>query len=122
MRFEQDFMRMLLARIKEVQWDGGYHDLGIDDRPDRVVSRYIQLLEEAGLIDAADFSTHDTMCWRAKWITEAGERFLRAARNERCWQLAQKIIRRSHQKVTIKALDQALPKARRQLRKKPRIR
>lgn len=122
MRFEQEFMRKLLARIKEVQWDGGYHDLRIEDRPERVVSRYIQLLDEAGLIDAADFSTHNTMCWRAKWITEAGERFLRAAQNERCWQLAQKMIRSSHRKLTLKALDQALPKARRELRKKARTR
>jgi hypothetical protein len=117
MRLEQEFVRILLAKIKETQWDGGYHDVGVEDRPERVVSHYIRLLDKAGLIDAADFSTHEVACWRAKWITSEGERFLRAAEDERCWRMAQEMIRRSHRKLTLEALNQALPEARNAIRK-----
>ena len=120
MRLDHDFVRILLAKIKEVQWDGGYHDLYFEDRPDLMMSSYIRMLDEAGLIDAVDYSTHDFVCWRAKWITEEGERFLRAARNEKCWQTAKKLIRKSHRKFTVEALKEALPLAKRQLRKRRR--
>jgi len=120
MRLDHDFVRILLAKIQEVQWDGGYHDLYIEDRPDRLMSRYIMLLDEAGLIDAVDYSTQDLMCWRAKWITEAGETFLRAASNEKCWEKAKKIIRKSHHKFTVDALKQALPRARKAIRRRRR--
>ena len=120
MRLDHDFVRILLARIKEVQWDGGYHDLYFEDRPDVMMSRYIKMLDEAGLIDAVDYSTHDYFCWRAKWITEEGERFLRAARNEKYWQTAKKLIRKSHRKFTVEALKEALPRAKQQLRKRGR--
>jgi hypothetical protein len=111
MRLDQDFVRLLLAEIKEVQWDGGYHDLYFDDWPDRVLSCYIKLLDDAGLIEAADYSTQDLMCWRAKWITDEGERFLRAANNDKRWAKAKCILRKSHQKRTVEGLKLALAEA-----------
>src|SRR6266567_6914194 len=112
MRLDHDFVRILLKKINEVQWDGGYHDLYIENRPDRTMSLYIMLLDQAGLIEAVDYSTHDLMCWRAKWLTEAGQQFLRTARNEKCWERAKTLIRKSHRKFTMEALKQALPRAR----------
>jgi hypothetical protein len=117
MRLDQDFVRLLLAEIKEVQWDGGYHDLYFDDWPDRVLSSYIQLLDDAGLIEAADYSTQDLMCWRAKWITDEGEKFLRAANNDKRWERAKRILRKSHQKRTVERLKQALAEAKKTRRR-----
>lgn len=111
MCLDHDFVRILLAKIKAVQWDGGYHDLSIKGRPDRMMSRYIMLLDEAGLIEAVNYSTQGMMCWRAKWITEAGEQFLRAAKDQKCWDKAKKIVRHSHRKFTVEALKSALQRS-----------
>ncbi|HEY7097682.1 MAG TPA: DUF2513 domain-containing protein [Terriglobales bacterium] len=116
MRIDFDFVRVLLATIKEVQWDGGFHDLSFEDQSEYTMSLYIRLLDEAGLIDAVDYSTQDLVCWRAKWITAAGEEFLRVAENETCWEEAKSIVRQSNHEYTVKALAQALPHAHRKLR------
>src|SRR5438270_11006588 len=114
MRLDHDFVRLLLATIKEVQWDGGYHDLYFEGWPDRVLSYYTQLLDDAGLIDATDYSTQDLMCWRANWVTDAGEQFLGAADNEEGWERAKRIVHKCHGKRTVGSLMFALDEAGRQ--------
>jgi LPS O-antigen subunit length determinant protein (WzzB/FepE family) len=118
MRLNHDFVRLLLATIQEVQWNGGYHDLYFEDWPDQVLSYYIQMLDDAGLIEAAEFSTQELMCWRAKWITDAGEQFLVAANNEERWERAKRIVHKSHRKRTVESLKQALEEAKKVNRKR----
>jgi hypothetical protein len=69
------------------------------------------LLHQAGLIEAIDLSSLDSVCWRPKHLTYAGEEFLAAFESDSVWSKAKSIMSASAKTITLEGLKIALPLA-----------
>ncbi len=58
MRLDHDFLRALLQKIGELPFDGGFHTVQIEGHSEEKISCHIMLLQEAGLIEGTDVSSH----------------------------------------------------------------
>lgn len=72
---------------------------------------HINLLSEAGLIEAQNWSTDDGPEWVATSLTSSGHDFLDAARNNTIWEKAKSIVVDRGSVLTIEALKVALSHA-----------
>ncbi len=109
MRLDHDFARAILQKIGELPFDGGFHAVQIEGHSEEKISYHIMLLQEAGLIEATDVSSHDGVCWRPKYLTYAGNEFLAAAESDTVWNKAKSIVWTSTKTITLEALRTALP-------------
>jgi hypothetical protein len=55
--------------------------------------------------------SHDSVCWRPKYLTHAGNEFLSAAESDTVWNNAKSILWKSTKTVTLEGLKMALPLA-----------
>ena len=69
---------------------------------------HIKLLNEAGLIEAKDWSTDNGSEWVATSLTSPGHDFLDAARNETFWVKAKSLVQNSGGALTLEAMKVAL--------------
>ena len=93
MKRNMDLIRKILLAIEEKGGDPRcYVDLDIQDHSNEEVSYHVQLLEEAGLLEAVSLSTRSRFDVRPKRLTWYGHEFLDAAKNDTVWKKAKEII------------------------------
>ncbi len=93
MKRDLDLIRAILMAVEDSGHDlGSWMDLSIEGKTQLELSYHVQLLHEAGLIEAIDLSTKDGMHWEPKKLTWSGHEFLDDARNDTTWQRAKKIV------------------------------
>src|SRR5258708_21668314 len=111
MRLNHELVREILQKIGDLPFDGGFHDIRIEGQSDEEISYHVMQLANAGLIEAANLSSFDGVCWRPKHLTYAGEEFLSAAESNAVWEKAKSIVCQGTKTVTLEALNLALPVA-----------
>ena len=56
------------------------------------ISYHVQIMAEAGLLDAIDASSSDDYDWRPRRLTWQGQEFLAAVRNDTVWRKIKQLI------------------------------
>jgi len=119
MRLDPELARTILAKVAELPFDGGPHDIGVEGKSAEEVAYHVMLLHQRGLLDACDASTLDGPCWMPRYLTYEGNEFLSAAENEDLWNRAVTTVRTRIGTVTIEALKVVLAEIVRQLLTRP---
>ena len=88
-----DLARAILFEIEKVPYDMDTHEINIDGYSKTEVNYHIILLNEAGLIEALDYSSFNCSEWQPKRLTWKGHEFLDASRNETIWNKAKDTIK-----------------------------
>ncbi len=93
MKRDMDLARAILLAVEEKGGpDGGSEiDIGFPEKTPEEVSYHVQLLHEAGLLQATDYSSIGDYDWMPERLTWEGHEFLDAARNETLWNRAKSI-------------------------------
>ena len=97
MKRNLDLARKILLKIEESGEASGHSFIRLrmgSDYPAEAVSYHIQLLDEAGLIEAYDASTLNSFNWYPKRLTWYGHEFLDSTRNENVWEETKKRMER----------------------------
>lgn len=88
-----DLIRQILLKLEEAPYTGGWANLEIEKGlDDDVYAYHVQLLHEAGLIEAQDLSTLHGVAWKPKRLTWEGHEFLEAAREPSRWEKAKDVM------------------------------
>ena len=92
MKRDIDLVRTILLAIEEddCATGHGFIRLNISGCPQEKVSYHVELLYEAGLVDAVNSSTLNNYQWFPKRLTWEGHEFLDSARNKNLWEQAKK--------------------------------
>jgi hypothetical protein len=90
MKRDMDLIRKILVEIEESSIEGVPEFDGYEPAN---VAYHCRLLLDAGLITAADVSSHDGEAYLISGLTWAGHDFLDAARNETVWNKAKEVIK-----------------------------
>jgi hypothetical protein len=94
MRLDNDLARDILLAIEESESDPNQLLFSLlPDRDQKHVSYHICLLNEAGFIDAVDFSTSDGARWVAKRLTYTGHQFLSTVRDREVWKQTKELAK-----------------------------
>jgi hypothetical protein len=93
MKRDMDLARRILLDVETnpKATGHGYHEVTIEGHDKTEVSYHIQLLEDAGLIEAKSVSNMDELDGRVKRLTHAGHDFLDASWKDSLWQKAKSI-------------------------------
>lgn len=93
MKRDFDLARTILLAIEAYEEATGHSwiTLGkINGYSQKQVSYHVELLHEAGLIEAVNLSSLNSYCWEPKKLTWHGHDFLESSRNETLWGEAKK--------------------------------
>lgn len=90
MKLNQDLIREILLAIEAsdhdpIEWIDNF---AIQNQPERLVSYHVQLLHEAGFIEAIDLTTNSGYEWAPKRLTYQGHQFLDGIRDPKAWRYA----------------------------------
>jgi Hypothetical protein (DUF2513) len=85
--------RILLAVEADPEATGfGYVQVDIEGHDQAEVSYHIQLLRDAGLLEAKSLTTRAGLDWRPIRLTYAGHEFVEASRKDTLWQKAKTTV------------------------------
>ncbi|MCI0378775.1 MAG: DUF2513 domain-containing protein [Gemmataceae bacterium] len=94
MKRDMDLVRSILAKVEEEgKVRGWIRDLSIPNHSAEEVSYHIQLLAEAGLLEALTRKTLGNLQALPMRLTWAGHEFLDAARNDTVWNKAKELVK-----------------------------
>lgn len=82
----------------------------IPDYPKEDVEYHFKLLSSAGLMEAKEYKYPRDVVWRAIALTWSGHDFLDAAKNEKIWSKAKKIVKEKGGMFSIEILKKILTK------------
>jgi hypothetical protein len=86
MKFDKDVVRKILLAIEASDEEpGGLIDIEIPGKSQVEIAYHIQLLDEAGFIEAENLGNMDNYDWRAKRLTFQGHEFLDTVRDPEIW-------------------------------------
>ena len=89
MKRDMDLVREILLQLENSNAQPlGPAEIAIEGRTNTEVSYHIELLHEAGLLEARNWSSHSGHDWRAIRLTWWGHEFLDAARSDTIWREA----------------------------------
>src|ERR1035438_3724561 len=85
MKFDKDVVRKILLAIEASDDPMGMIDIAISGKSHEEVAYHIQLLDEAGFIEAENLGDLNNYDWRAKRLTFQGHEFLDTIRDPEIW-------------------------------------
>lgn len=90
MKRDLDLSRIILFAIEkdEKATGHGFISLNIDGYSEEQISYHVQLLQEAGLIEAKNWSSQSSFQWVPSRLTWQGHEFLDSARSDNLWSKA----------------------------------
>lgn len=109
MKRDMDLIRAILMELEELPENGGCNDVAVPGHSDQEIFAHVRLLNEAGLIEAVDFSTMDRMVWKPKRLTWDGHEFLDAYRDETFWDKGKELVLKAGGGLTLEGLKLAIP-------------
>ena len=96
MRFDKDVMREILLAVEASDEDPrGWIEISIQGRSNQEVAYHVQLLDEAGFIEAADLSSTTGYDWMPKRLTYAGQELLDTIREPEIWRATKETAKRA---------------------------
>src|SRR5260221_9662339 len=97
MKLDMDFARRILLDLEEsdIATGEGPIELKYPDRPEIEATYHVQLLNEAGLIEAECLQSMDEgdFHWYPKRLTWEGHQFLDASRDEGRWKKVKDVVK-----------------------------
>lgn len=88
MRLDKDLIREILLAVEASNHDpSGWMELEIPGHTPEEVSYHVQLLDEAGFLEAQELTSLDGCEWRPKRLTYQGHEFLDTIRDGELWKL-----------------------------------
>jgi len=93
MKRDMDLIRKILLKIEDIPYPNISNEFTIQDYHEDQISYHVMLLNEAGLIEAIDFSSHDGLSWIPTRLTWEGHEFIEASRDESRWEKAINIVK-----------------------------
>ena len=109
MKRDMELIRAILIKVEKLPYDAGFHDISVEGYSEEEINYYVLLAHEAGLIDAADLTTMDGVCWKPKRLTYQGHEFLDSARSDTVWNKAKEKLLTTTGTITLEALKVVLP-------------
>lgn len=95
MKRDMELVRKILFALEECEsaW-GPEEEFQVEGHSDEEVSYHVNLLYQAGLIEAQDVSSlgPDGYCWLPRSLTWQGHEFLEASRDETRWKNTKKKV------------------------------
>lgn len=96
MRFDKDVMREILLAVEASDEDPrGWMNISIPGVSLPEFSYHVQLLAEAGMIEARDLSSNDYYDWRPRRLTYTGHELLDAIREPEIWRLTKETAKKA---------------------------
>lgn len=110
MERDWDLTREILLTIEKMDdaVGPGWIDLEFEGRSPKEISYHVQILDEAGLIEAEKLSTLTEFHWAPKRLTWEGHEFLDAAREDTRWEKAKKLALEKTGSLSFVALREIL--------------
>ncbi|NIP58742.1 MAG: DUF2513 domain-containing protein [Gemmatimonadetes bacterium] len=110
MERDMELVREILLVAEEAPADDRHRTIRIDGYSDALVGKHIELLRDAGYVEAelVRTETHGTVSGRVLRITWAGYEFLDAARSETVWNRARQQVGDKLGSVPVEVLKQLL--------------
>ena len=93
MKRDIDLARKILLELEDTPYELGGFDLELEGYSPNQIAYHIMLLNEAGLIEALNMSSHSGPKWIPKRLTWAGHEFIEASRDESRWEKAKNIMK-----------------------------
>jgi hypothetical protein len=86
MKLDKDLVREVLLAVEADAGDPrAWVEMDIPGHDYLEVAYHIQILDEAGFLEAEDLGSHDGYAWRAKRLTYKGHEFLDTVRDPVVW-------------------------------------
>lgn len=92
MKRDMDLVRDILRQVEEEPYTMNPVKLTFADRPENEIAYHVLLLDEAGLLEAMDFSSMDGPAWKPVRLTWEGHEFLEASRDDTRWEKAKAMM------------------------------
>ena len=92
MKRDLDLGRKILLKLEELPYNLGGHHFELEGYSPDQINYHLTLLEEAGLIEAINVSSHDGIGWLPQRLTWSGHDFLEASKDESRWEKAKRIV------------------------------
>ena len=108
MKRDMELVRAILIELEQCPDQGDCHEIHIPDHTDDEISSHVELMQEAGLVEAIDFSSFDGKCWKPQRLTWDGHEFLDAVRSDTVWAKAKDKVMSTTGTLTLEALKVAL--------------
>ncbi len=109
MKRDMDLVRKILFALEDRPANfEGEHNFTVDGFDQTTVARHVQLMAEAGLIDAINLSTHAGVDWMPQRLKWEGHDFLDEARNDTLWNKAKSKISEAGVGATVEVMKQTL--------------
>jgi hypothetical protein len=91
MILEKDLVRSVLLAIESYDAPRGWVTINLPGHTDEEIAYHVEILADAGFIEAEDLSSFSGYDWRAKRLTYQGHEFLDTVRDNKVWSETKKI-------------------------------
>lgn len=109
MKRDKDLIREILLQIENYGEPRGWLEIEVDGYSPEEVSYHVELLSQAGYIQAKDLSNNTKgHNWKPVTLPWEGHNFLDAARDESIWKKAKEELGEKFQSVTLPILKELL--------------
>ncbi len=85
MKLDKDLVQEILLQVEASPDPMGLVDLTLPDHLEEEIAYHVQILDEAGFIEALDLTTMDGYDWRPRRLTYEGHEFLDTLRDPVAW-------------------------------------
>lgn len=82
--------------------------MNVEGHSQEEITYHVMLLNEAGLINAFDFSSDEFPDWRPSHVTWAGHEFINVARDSGRWNKAKALVKEKGGGIVFEVLKQVL--------------
>ena len=87
MKLDKDLVREILLQVEASPEPMAMVELNIPDHSQEEIAYHVQILDEAGFIEALDLTTMADYDWRPRRLTYEGHEFLDTVRDAEAWRL-----------------------------------
>jgi hypothetical protein len=91
MKLDKDLIRSVLLAVESYNAPRGWVMIEVHGHTDEEIAYHVEILAEAGFIEADNLSSLSSYDWRAKRLTYQGHEFLDTIRDSKVWSETKKI-------------------------------
>jgi hypothetical protein len=95
MKLDKDLVREILLQVEAYPHPMGWVELNVPGHSAEEIAHHIELLDEAGFVEADDLTDTDGYDWRAKRLTYEGHEFLDTVRDGEVWRLTKETAKKT---------------------------
>jgi hypothetical protein len=85
MKLDKELVREILLQVEASPEPTGWVDLTVDGHSQEEIAYHVQILDDAGFLEAEDLTSSSGYDWRPKRLTYEGHEFLDTIRDAEAW-------------------------------------